>query len=97
MSRFIHCRKHSKNSMCEPISLEIQVIGFRLEGAQQSGTGNLMKDLIRDLGLNQIGPNTPHFLYKIQVTFHHPICLTFEISKRFSELVRNGYFPEKRS
>ena len=73
--------------MTEQISIEICVVGFRLEGYQQTGAGNVFRDVLNEVGLNQLGPSAPHFVYKIHITCHHPISLSYELWKRFSELV----------
>jgi hypothetical protein len=73
--------------MDDLIAVEIEVTGYRLE-SNSFGTGNLITGFISGLGLNQIGASAPHFIYSIQVTVKHPILLSFEVSKRFSELAK---------
>ena len=73
------------------IDLSVDVTSYRVvtpSTSSGSSTVPLLSDVISSLGLDQIGQNAPHFVYEIQVRVLQPELVSFDISKRFSELAQ---------
>ena len=71
--------------------VDVQVISYRLVSTgteREGGVYGTIRGLAESLGLDQYGPNPSHFVYNIRVSVLEPEILSFEISKRFSELAK---------
>ena len=71
--------------------VEIQVVSYRLVapvGDDQDGILGAFRSITNAIGLHQIGTDAPHFVYTIRVSVLQPEILSFDVTKRFSEIAK---------
>lgn len=71
--------------------VDVQVVSYRLVSSSTSRQGGLLSTVhafTEAVGLDQIGPDAAHFEYTIRIGVLEPEILSFEVSKRFSELAK---------
>ena len=71
------------------ISVDIQVTSYNLVSpTPNTGSQSAVQNLSSTIGINLPGADAPHFEYILQIRLLEPQILTFETSKRFSDLAR---------
>ena len=67
----------------------VEVVSFDLATSLRgTQTESLLISLASNLGLDQLGPDAPHFVYTVHVRVLEPEIASFEIRKRFSEFAQ---------
>jgi WD40 repeat protein len=72
-----------------PLLVTVEVTSFTLVhpcAPSLASSVPLLGSLFTELGLNNIGPNAPYFMYNIQVRVVGTEVQTFDVQRRFSEL-----------
>jgi WD40 repeat protein len=71
------------------LSVDIQVTSYRLMSPEPSTTSHAaVQNLTSSIGISLPGADSPHFVYILQIRLLEPEILTFETSKRFSDLAK---------